>query len=153
MTVSLISILFDVVVAGLLVATIVYAIRLNRRLEQIRAQESEFADWISRFSDAARQAEAATIRLRAAGNESGATLGKTLEKAQALRDDLSFMIDRAEPLADRMSGVATARSAAARPVPVKPVAVPAAAEQDPWYPDPETELTLEQAIGAARAQR
>lgn len=97
------SILLDLIVAGLLVTVIVFAAILNRRLSVWRQERAEFERLIAEFNRAAVRAETGVERLKAASEQTGKTLQQAVTKGQSLRDDLSYLIERAEPLADRLT--------------------------------------------------
>lgn len=101
MTVSLI---LNGVVAALLVAMIVYAIRLNSCLEVLRKGKEEFGTFIADFDKSVVSAEAALAQLKEASGESGNELKHLVGKAQALSDDLSFLMERGADMADRLEG-------------------------------------------------
>lgn len=92
--------IIDILIICLLATTTGYCIVLNRRLGQLRAGQGEFVQLIGRFNDATERAEAGVARLRAVGEQNGAALGDRIEAAQALRDDLSFLIERGARLVD-----------------------------------------------------
>ncbi len=98
------SLVLDVIVALLLAATIVYAALLNRRLQSLRANRSEFEAMIGEFNEATRRAEGAIQALRMSAEQTAKTLSVQVEKAQALRDELGFMMTRADSAADRLVG-------------------------------------------------
>jgi hypothetical protein len=113
-----ISLFLDVVVALLLVATIVYAAMLNRRLSGLRSNKAELEALIHSFGEACARAEAGVKTLRTATDEA-TRLQAYLDRSQALRDDLSFLLDRGSNLADRLEGgVRSARTEVqSRPMP------------------------------------
>ncbi len=111
MTVSLI---LNGVVAALLVATIVYAIRLNSRLETLRKGKEEFGTFIADFNKSVASAEAALAQLREASGETGGELKHLVGKAQALRDDLSFLMERGAGIADRLESAPIRQRSAER---------------------------------------
>jgi hypothetical protein len=116
-----ISLFADVIVSLLLVATIVYAALLNRRLSAFRANRAEMESLIRAFADACARAEAGTRSLRSA-TEEATRLQSYLDRSQNLRDDLSYLLDRGGSLADRLEGgVRTARSESTRAAPVERV--------------------------------
>src|SRR5277367_1088786 len=98
-----ISLFLDVIVAFLLVATIVYAAMLNRRLTGLRSNKAELEALIHSFGEACARAEAGVKTLRTATDEA-TRLQQYLDRSQALRDDLSFLLDRGSSLADRLEG-------------------------------------------------
>jgi cell division septum initiation protein DivIVA len=117
------KLVLDVIVAILLAATIGYAVTLNARLNQLRKNRDELAKLVAAFNDATQRAEAGIPKLKRAAEEAGGGLQERVEKAQSLRDDLAFMIERADAMANRLEG--TVRSA--RDLKPMPVSAPAAA--------------------------
>ena len=103
----------NLVIIALLVPTIAYAVILNRRLSALRNSRDELAKVVANFNDATLRAEAGIPKLKKATNEASMALKDRVEKAQSLRDDLAFMIERAEEMAGKLeSGVRVARSEA-----------------------------------------
>ena len=108
------------VLAVLLVAVIVYAVLLNRRLGNWREGRAELARASSEFVKAAERAEAALAELRAASEASGRLLEDQTRKALSLRDDLEVLMSRAEPAADRLMDAVRPPRPAVAPAPVLP---------------------------------
>jgi prophage DNA circulation protein len=103
----------NLLVIALLIPTIVYAVILNRRLSALRKSRDELAKVVANFNDATLRAEAGIPKLKKATNEASMALKDRVEKAQSLRDDLAFMIERAEEMAGKLeSSVRVARSEA-----------------------------------------
>ena len=100
--------ILDIVVILLLVPTIVYAIILNKRLTALRRSREELSKVVNSFNEATMRAEAGIPKLKKATTEANHTLKDRVEKAQTLRDDLAFMIERAEELAGRLEGAVRA---------------------------------------------
>lgn len=92
----------NLVLAGLLAAVIVYAILLNKRLGAWRDGKAELAKAAAQFTAAAERAELAIVELKAASEASGRLLEDQTRKALALKDDLEMLVERADPVADRM---------------------------------------------------
>ena len=106
-----VSIFIDLTIVTLLIVTIAFAAVLNRRLAAWRQDRAEFERVIAQFNQAAARAEAGVERLKIASEQTGKTLQQAVTKGQSLRDDLAYLIERAEPLADRMTnGVRVARA-------------------------------------------
>lgn len=105
---SSIGLILDVMIVGLLGATIVFAAILNRRLSVWRQEKAEFERLIAAFNAAAERAEAGIERLKAGSEETGRTLQQATTKGQSLRDDLAYLLERAEPLADRLTDLVRA---------------------------------------------
>lgn len=115
------SLFLDVIVCFLLVATIIYAAMLNRRLMAFRSNRAEMETMIRTFSDACARAEAGTRSLRSA-TEEATRLQAYLERSQNLRDDLAYLLERGGSLADRLEGgVRVARGETSR-MPAAPAA-------------------------------
>ena len=94
------SLIIDLLIICLLAATTGYCVVLNRRLGQLRAGRGEFMQLLSTFTDATERAEAGIARLRTASDENGAALSDRIEAAQALCDNLSYLIERGAHLAN-----------------------------------------------------
>ncbi len=98
------SLAFDLVVAVLLLATIVYATILNRKLTQLRSAKDEMAQLLEDFGRATERAEGGLKALREAAGEAGEALQRDITKGNAVADDLMFLVERAGGLADRLEG-------------------------------------------------
>lgn len=167
------AMILDVAIILLLVPTIIYAVILNRRLTALRNSRDELAKVVGNFNEATMRAEAGIPKLKKATLDANGALQERVEKAHSLRDDLAFMIERAEEMADRLDGsVRAGRVAEASPPPtsaiVRPAnpvpARPAAVQSDPSVTtrtlagaamavsDDDGDLDLRAAIGAARAE-
>jgi len=94
----------DALIAVLLVATIVYAVVLNRKLVALRNAKVEMEALVARFAESTAQAESGIQTLKAHANESGASLDGMVGRAHGLADDLTFLIERGNSLASRLEG-------------------------------------------------
>ena len=92
----------------LLGAAIPFALRLERALREIRADRAAMEGSAAGLSEAARMAEAAMVRLRASAELAGRQVAERMAAAEPLRDDLRYLIERAETLADRLEGLVRA---------------------------------------------
>ncbi|MBC7905141.1 MAG: hypothetical protein H7Y60_00120 [Rhodospirillaceae bacterium] len=114
------KIFLDLVVSILLIATIGYAVMLNQRLTQLRKNRDDLAKIIVSFNEATVRAESSIPKLRKAAEDAGMSLQERVEKAQSLRDDLAFMIERADTMANRLeNGVRSARTEVRAPAAAK----------------------------------
>jgi biopolymer transport protein ExbB/TolQ len=102
----------DAFVAVLLLATIIAAWRLDRRLSTLRREKAALAELMADFGQAAAKADQGLKSLKAAANDVGRDVEALVAKGQGLREDLSFLIERGEPLADRLTDAIRARQAA-----------------------------------------
>ncbi len=110
------GLLIDVLGAVLLVVVIVYAFRLNRSLSALKANKAELDTLIETFTQSTNRAEASVARLKSSATETATALQANVSKAQELRDDLAFMTDRGEELANRLeAAIKNARTVAPRP--------------------------------------
>ena len=96
------TVLLDVVIVTLLVPTIVYAVILNRKLKGLRRNRDELGKMIASFQDATTRAEAGIPKMRKAVLDVGETLRESMEKTQVLRDNLAFMSECADSMANRL---------------------------------------------------
>lgn len=104
----------DLVLIGLLAATLFHALRLERALGVLKRDRSALEALVAGFNASTRQAEHGIERLHAAADGAGRQVAKQMDAAAALRDDLQFLLERGEALANRLDGaVRTARARAA----------------------------------------
>jgi hypothetical protein len=122
------AIALDLVMVGLLAATIAYAIILNRQIVRLREGRGEMAELIVGLNEAMAKAETGVRGMKKTAAETGEDLQRTVAKAQALRDELHFMIEAADGLANRLSGSGESeRSRPASPTPApRPLVAPRA---------------------------
>ena len=97
----MVSLLLDGLVAVLLVATIAYAALLTRRLGTLRKGKEELREIVNSFDAAMTRIETGLGKLKQAGNPTGGELKELVAEARALRDELSFLLDRGGALAGR----------------------------------------------------
>jgi len=109
------SVILDVAIALLLGVTIGYAIVLNRRLARLRDGQSEMRELVEGFNAATAQAQANLSKMQALAKEAARgpanpnwasvqeRLNADIERGEGLRDDLAFLLDRAERLADGLA--------------------------------------------------
>lgn len=96
------GLIVNALVAALLVVVIVHAVMLNRRLKSWRAETGEFERLIVTFNAAVQRAENALAGLKQSAREDGQNLDAAQKRAQALRDDLAYLVERGASLADRL---------------------------------------------------
>ncbi len=97
--------ILQLVLLGLLGAAIPFALRLERALREIRRDRAAMDGSVQGLNEAARMAEAAMVRLRASAELSGRQVAERTAAAEPLRDDLRYLVERAEALADRLEGL------------------------------------------------
>lgn len=96
----------DLLMIVLLVATIVYAIILNRKLAAFRRSREDMQNFLTAFNAANERAETSITALKDMAEQSGEKLREDIEKASALNEDLTFMVDRGESIANRLEKAA-----------------------------------------------
>lgn len=97
----------DLVMIVLLAATIVYAIILNRKLAAFRRSREDMQNFLTAFNAANERAETSITALKDMAEQSGERLREDIEKASALNEDLTFMVDRGESIANRLEKAAS----------------------------------------------
>ena len=99
----------EVALLLLLAATLFHALRLERALGVLKRDRAVLEELVQGFNDSTRQAESGIERLRSAADGAGRQISRQVEAAQLLRDDLTFLTDRSDRLAERLE--AAVRSA------------------------------------------
>lgn len=111
----------QIAVIGLLAATLPMAWRLDRMLRALRADRAALEQGAAGLGDASRHAEAALLRLRATTELAGRQVAERIAGAEAIREDLRYLVERAETLADRLeAAVQQARPLAGAAAPAAP---------------------------------
>lgn len=103
----IVSLIIDVILVGLLGATIVYAIRLNKQIVELRDSRTEMAELIRGLNEATAKADAGVKGMKKAAMDTGEDLQKAIDKAAGLRDEMKFMIETGEALADRLGSISS----------------------------------------------
>jgi hypothetical protein len=94
--------LLEIALMGLLVATLVHAVRLRQALAVLKGDRAPLEQLVASFAAGTREAQAGIDHLRQAADGAGRRITQQIEVANALRDDLAYMTERAERLADRL---------------------------------------------------
>ncbi|MEH6632637.1 MAG: DUF6468 domain-containing protein [Halopseudomonas aestusnigri] len=95
---------FNILVAILLIATIVYAVILNKKLDALREAKAEMEGLIHSFAETTTKAEKSLAEFKVHASNTGVGLEKNTTKADGILSDLSYLVDRAEVVADRLEG-------------------------------------------------
>src|ERR1700726_4791919 len=94
--------MLDILLMVLLGATLFQAVRLERALGVLKRDRSALEALVAGFNASTHQAESGIQHLRAAADGPGRQIEIQLTKSAALKDDLSFLTERGERLADRL---------------------------------------------------
>ena len=155
---DLISFFLDVILIGLLLTGIVYAMRLSKQLGELRASRADMEKFVVDFSATVQRADAGVRGLKQAARDGGDDLEKLIEKAGMIRDELQFLVESADQIATRLSDRASASARTLLPEPPAPQASqprPAApqAPQQPKDSNPELVTALKAAITTKQESR
>lgn len=111
--------LLDLVLIGMVGAGLVQAMRLIKHLNILKQGRIDMERFVHEFNATVIRAEAGIKGLRNAARESGDDLEKLVEKSVMVRDELQFIVESADKIAERLSVAATS---AVRPEPKAPEA-------------------------------
>lgn len=95
----------DVVIIALLIPTIIYAYNLNKSLNMLRQNQKSMAQLISALNEATFKAENSIPKLKSVTEHSSEGLKEVVDNAKELKNDLLFINERADSLADRLENV------------------------------------------------
>jgi hypothetical protein len=107
MTIDL-NLIVSAVLGVLLVAMIVSAWRLNRKIEILRDGQGELRGLVDALNSATERAQGGIVQLRTAAKECEQELSKETSKARALADELALITAAGDDLADRLEKKLTA---------------------------------------------
>ena len=138
------ALVFDAVVAALLVATIGFAVVLNHKLSALRAAREEMASLAERFAQATAAAATGLGEMHKIADQNGEILERRIAQAQGVRDDLAFLLESAAGTADRLERTrAAARKAGAKAVSALPIEAAPETEVKPTEVSPTRRAMLE----------
>jgi len=94
--------MLDIVLVVLLTATLFHAVRLERALGVLKRDRTALESLVASFNASTRAAETGVERLHAATDGAGRHIQRQIDIATTLKDDLTFLVQRGEGLADRL---------------------------------------------------
>ena len=94
------SILLDSFLVVLLSMAIGYGFILNRRIMALRKDQKSLDKLATKFAEATIRAEQSIMKLKSTTDGASLSLDKAVGTAGLVRDDLEFLIDRGNKLAD-----------------------------------------------------
>ena len=109
---TLAGLVFEGVVACLLLVAVVMCWRVDRRLNALKTGQDGVRESVIALNDATDRARAALSALDRATRENGEILEKRLADARALSDELRLMTGKADRTADSMARRPSRRRAA-----------------------------------------
>ena len=95
--------LLEVLLVLLLSITLFHAVRLERALGVLRRDRAALESLVAGFHESTRLAEDGAERLRLAAEIAGKQITRQVERGNGLKDDLGFLSERAERLADKLA--------------------------------------------------
>ncbi len=96
------ELLINLIIIGLLLPTIIFAYRLNKNLEILRANQGSLSKLIQALNDATFKAENSIPKLKTVTEHSSENLKEVVDSAKTLKDDLLFINERADNLANKL---------------------------------------------------
>lgn len=99
------ELIINIIIIALLIPTIIYAYRLNSNLKALRQNQSSLAQLIKALNEATFKAENSIPKLKSVTEHSSEGLKEVVDSAKELKDDLLFINERADNLADRLENV------------------------------------------------
>lgn len=99
------DLIVNIIIIGLLIPTIIYVYRLDKNLTVLRQNQSSLAKLVEALNDATNKAENSIPKLKSVTEYSSSGLKEVVDNAKELKDDLMFINERADNLADRLEGV------------------------------------------------
>lgn len=131
----MLPLVLDGLLALLLVLSLGLGCKLHLALRRLRSDNADFDRLIGAIDAATDRARSALEGLKGSAGEAGERLSGDIGQAQRLLDDLRFLCERGERLADQLAGqIESGRMA--------PVRATAAARRPPVPPPADLERTL-----------
>lgn len=97
--------LLELALLLLLSVTLFHAVRLERALGVLRRDRGALEKLVASFTESTAQAEQSIERLRVASEGAGRQIARQLESGSSLRQDLTFLAERGDTLADRLDSL------------------------------------------------
>ena len=104
------SLLIEGLLVLLLTATIYFAIRLNKRLSVLRVEKEQLEKLITQFEFVADRAHSSLSGLRATADQVKSDLDDATNKSHAMRDELAFLIERADINAEKLAQLSSSKT-------------------------------------------
>lgn len=100
----ILNVFVDGLMVLLLVVTIFYCWKLNKRIKVLQDSKSELASIIQKFDESTQMASRSIGDIHTATSRISENIQHKIDKANYLADDLQFMIEKGNKIADRMEG-------------------------------------------------
>lgn len=96
------SLVLDIVMICLLAGTLVYSFVLNRNLSRLREAKAEFETVVQKLIISINKAETGLRDMKLSAQEVGGQLEENVANARGLSQELQFMIESGDSLANRL---------------------------------------------------
>ena len=104
------SLLIEGLLVLLLTVTIYCAVRLNNRLTMLRVEKEHLEKLIKQFEIVADTAQSSLSGLKATADQVKSDLDDATHKSHAMRDELAFLIERADINAEKLAQVSSLKA-------------------------------------------
>ncbi len=104
------ALVLDIVLIGLLAVALLFGWRLNQQLVKLRHQKTELEGLLLSFGETTLRCEQGVRSLKVSANEVSDTMQQQINRAVQLRDELQFMSDAADQIANRIIQAAAMRN-------------------------------------------
>ena len=146
--------LIDGILIILLVATICCAISLSRRLSSLRSDKKNLEKLIGEFHDISEKADKSLTGIRATAEEVSRELAEANAKSRSMRDELAFLVERADRLAEKIAtnpnDLSVGKEAKGKPLENEPVEEAAGTASDIDFKDNEQSQVERELLSALR---
>ena len=105
--------IIEILVAILLLFTILYCVRLNNSIKQLKGQEKTLKSTIAELITATDTAERAIAGLKITVHEADQTLGERLRASEKFAVEIGRQLDTGESILNRLAQIASLRPLAA----------------------------------------
>ena len=95
--------IIDGILIILLSATIFCAVSLSRRLASLRSDKKNLEKLMSEFHHISEKADKSLTGIRATAEEVSRELAEANAKSRSMRDELAFLVERADRLAEKIA--------------------------------------------------
>lgn len=99
-----VQLLIDMLIVLLLIPTIIYAFLLNKKITFLQKNKDDMMKLIVALNDATSKAEMGMPKLKSIADKAITSLQEGINKTDNIKDDLSFLIEKADTMADKLEG-------------------------------------------------
>ena len=146
--------LIDGILIILLVATICCAMSLSRRLSSLRSDKKNLEKLMGEFHDISEKADKSLTGIRATAEEVSRELAEANAKSRSMRDELAFLVERADRLAEKIAtnpnDLSVGKEAKGKPLENEPVDEAAGTASDIDFKDNEQSQVERELLSALR---